>query len=168
MVHSWHVLQVIVTVLVIPINAGRGSGMKRYKTGYTQGVYDMFHVGHLNLINNAKKYCEYLIVGVNADQLVQEYKHKTPVVKEEERRKIVANIRAVDYCIIASTLNKIEMHSQLGFDVIFIGDDWKGNARWEETETALNKIGVEVCYLPHTEGICSSDLRIVESEKVND
>ena len=75
--------------------------MKQYKIGYTQGVYDMFHVGHLNLINNAKKYCEHLIVGINADDLVEEYKHKRPVIGENEREYIVENIKAVDETIIA-------------------------------------------------------------------
>ena len=70
--------------------------MKKYKIGYTQGVYDMFHIGHLNLINQAKERCEYLIVGVNSDQLVERYKNKTPVICQEDRRTIVANIKAVD------------------------------------------------------------------------
>lgn len=74
--------------------------MKKYRIGYTQGVYDMFHIGHLNLLNNAKRYCDILIVGVNADSLVQSYKYKTPVINENERRYIVENIKAVDECII--------------------------------------------------------------------
>ena len=82
---------------------------KKYKVGYTQGVYDMFHIGHLNLLNHAKEYCDCLIVGVNSDELVQSYKHKTPVIKQEERRTIVTNIKAVDKCIIATTLDKEEV-----------------------------------------------------------
>jgi glycerol-3-phosphate cytidylyltransferase len=94
----------------------------------------MFHIGHLNLINHAKEYCDYLIVGVNADELVQSYKHKTPVVNQEERKTIVANIKAVDDCIIAYTLDKVDMWKDIKFDAIFIGDDWKGNERWLQTE----------------------------------
>lgn len=142
--------------------------MKKYTRGYTQGVYDMFHIGHLNLINHAKEYCEELVVAVNADELVECYKHKTPVIKEEERRYIVENIKAVDKAVIATTLDKIEQWKQYRFDAIFIGDDWKGNPRWEQTRIDLEKYGVDVVFLPHTDGICSTDLRIVKDEKVEE
>lgn len=133
--------------------------MKQYKIGYTQGVYDMFHIGHLNLINHAKEYCEYLIVGVNSDELVQSYKHKTPIINQEERRLIVMNIKAVDECVIATTLDKIQAWKDLHFDAIFIGDDWKGSARWRQTEKDLALYGVSVIYLPHTDGVSSTELR---------
>lgn len=142
--------------------------MKRYKIGYTQGVYDMFHIGHLNIINNAKDLCDYLIVGVNSDRLVQEYKHKTPVINEKDRQAIVSNIKAVDRCVIVDTLDKIEAVDKFGFDVIFIGDDWKGNPRWEQTRIELAKIGVDLVFLPHTEGVSSTMLRPVEGDKIND
>ena len=140
--------------------------MKKYKIGYTQGVYDMFHIGHLNLINHAKEYCDYLIVGVNSDKLVNEYKHKTPVIKENNRQTIVENIKAVDECVIAHTLDKMAAYQLYHFDVIFIGDDWKGNERWERTKTELSKIGVDVVFLPHTEGISSTKLRQIEQNKI--
>lgn len=134
--------------------------MKRhYQVGYTQGVYDMFHIGHLNLLNHAKEYCDYLIVGVNADELVQEYKHKKPVINQEYRRAIVENIKAVDKCVIATSLDKIEAWNQYHFNAVFIGDDWKGNLRWIQTEKELEKLGVDVVYLPHTEGVSSTILR---------
>ncbi len=142
--------------------------MKKYKIGYTQGVYDMFHIGHLNLLNNAKNYCEYLIVGVNSDNLVEQYKHKVPVINQEERRIIVENIKAVDACEIVDTLDKVENYRRLHFDAIFIGDDWKGNARWAKTEEDLKPFGVDVVYLPHTEGVCSTDLRKVEDQHVGE
>lgn len=142
--------------------------MKKFKVGYTQGVFDMFHIGHLNLLLNAKAHCEQLIVGVNADELVKQYKKKTPVVSEENRRTIVENIKVVDKCIVAYTLDKIKMHDLIGFDVIFIGSDWKGDARWAETEKLLSEVGAEVYYLPYTEGICSTDLRKVKDEKVEE
>ena len=132
---------------------------KKYKIGYTQGVYDMFHIGHLNLLNHAKEYCDYLIVGVNADKLVESYKHKTPVISQEERQTIIANIKAVDKCVIVTTLDKQEVWNDLHFDAIFIGDDWKGNQRWEQTKVDLAKIGVEVVFLPHTDGVSSTGLR---------
>lgn len=132
---------------------------KKYKIGYTQGVYDMFHIGHLNLINHAKEYCDYLIVGVNADELVKEYKHKTPVISELERAEIVRNIKAVDEVVIAHTLDKETALNLYHFDVIFIGDDWKGNPRWEQTGRDLAKHGVDLVFLPHTDGISSTMLK---------
>lgn len=142
--------------------------MKKYKVGYTQGTYDMFHIGHLNLINNAKKYCDYLIVGVNSDLLVKKYKRKTPVIDQNERKEIVANIKAVDQCIISTTLDKLESWKQFHYDAIFIGDDWRGNARWEQTRNELVKINVDVIFLPHTEGVSSTGLRIVKNEAVKE
>jgi cytidyltransferase-like protein len=142
--------------------------MKKYKVGYTQGVYDMFHIGHLNLLNNARDLCEHLIVGVNSDELVTQYKHKLPVIPEEERRLIVANIKAVDACEIVDTLDKVENYKRFHYDAVFIGDDWKGNARWTQTEKDLAPYGVDVVYLPHTKGVCSTDLRKVEDMHVNE
>lgn len=142
--------------------------VKKYKIGYTQGVYDMFHIGHLNLINQAKACCEYLIVGVNADELVRAYKHKTPVIGQEERKIIVSNLKAVDECIIVNTLDKLTIWEQLHFDAIFIGDDWKGNQRWKMTESVLEPLGAEVVYLPHTEGVSSTLLRPEEEKKVEE
>lgn len=142
--------------------------MKKYKIGYTQGVFDMFHIGHLNLINNAKALCDYLIVGINSDELVEQYKHKTPVIGEEDRRKIVDNLKAVDQCIVVSTLDKLELHEKLHFDVIFIGDDWKGNSRWVQTEQEMNEIGVDVIFLPYTDGISSTKVRTLLPLKVED
>lgn len=142
--------------------------MKPYKIGYTQGVYDMFHIGHLNLINHAKEYCDCLIVGVNADKLVESYKRKIPVINEHERRIIVSNIKAVDKCIIVTTLNKVELWNELHFDAIFIGDDWKGNARWEQTEKDLEPYGAKVVYLPYTEGVSSTMLIPENANKVDE
>lgn len=141
---------------------------KPYKIGYTQGVYDMFHIGHLNLIHHAKEYCDYLIVGVNSDDLVESYKHKRPVICQEERQIIVANIKEVDECIIAATLDKVEAWNKLHFDAIFIGDDWKGDARWAQTELDLKLYGAEVIYLPHTDGVSSTMLRPESDKKVEE
>ena len=140
----------------------------KYKIGYTQGVYDLFHVGHLNLLNNAKTYCEYLLVGVNPDALVERYKHKTPLVKEDNRLFIVANIKAVDKCVIVDTLDKTEIYQKYKFDVVFIGDDWRGNERWVQTERDLAKFAVPVIYLPHTPSISSTSLRTKSDEYIYD
>ncbi len=133
--------------------------MKRYKIGYTQGTYDMFHIGHLNLLNHAKEYCDYLIVGINSDMLVTEYKHKVPIINEFARYEIIKNIKAVDNAFLVNTLDKAEILKNVKFDAIFIGDDWQGNQRWIETERELSRYDIDVVYLPHTEGISTTLIR---------
>ena len=136
--------------------------MKKYKIGYTQGTFDMFHIGHLNLLKHAKECCDILIVGVNTDDLVREYKQKTPIINQVERAEILKAIRYVDNVILCSTLDKSEIHKWIHFDAIFIGDDWKGNERWKRTEQELGAIGVDVVYLAHTQGISSTMLRTIK------
>lgn len=142
--------------------------MKKYKIGYTQGVYDMFHVGHLRLLQRAKEQCEYLIVGVNSDKLVQNYKNKIPVVHEEERMEIVENIRCVDCCVLVDTLDKSAIWEKLHFDAIFIGDDWRGTPRWLQTEREMEQFGCTVVYLPYTKGICSTELRQIKERRIQE
>lgn len=142
--------------------------MKKYKVGYTQGVYDMFHVGHLNLINHAKEFCDFLIVGVNSDALVKSYKNKQTVINENDRWFIVSNIKAVDKCLIVSTLDKEELYHKLKFDAVFIGDDWKGSERWVKTEKTLAAYNVDVIYLPHTPDISSTILRGCHGNAIDD
>lgn len=128
----------------------------------------MFHIGHLNLINAAKQNCDYLIVGVNSDTLVQSYKKKTPIINEVYRAEIVRNLKAVDECLIVSTLDKEAILREIKFDAVFIGDDWMGNPRWVETEKILKKHGVDVVFLPHTDGISSTQVRPLFSQKVEE
>jgi len=142
--------------------------MKKYKIGYTQGTFDMFHIGHLNLLHQASELCERLIVGVNTDQLVSEYKHKTPVVNEQDRAAIIRELRCVDEVVLCDTLKKTNAWQQLHFDVVFIGSDWKGDERWKQTEIDLKPLGAEVVYLRHTEGVSSSLLREKENNKIID
>ena len=127
--------------------------------GYTQGTFDMFHIGHLNLIRNAKMHCDYLIVGGNADALVESYKHKKPIVPLEERAEIVRAIRYVDQVIITDTLDKREIWNKIRFDEIYIGDDWKGNERWEKTGKQMEELGARLVYLPYTKDTSSTMLR---------
>lgn|SRR5690554_6056821 len=133
--------------------------MKKYKVGYTQGTYDTLHYGHINLLKNAKKHCEYLIVGVNSSELVMSYKNTQTIISTEDRKNIVEAIRYVDEVVVCETLDKIHQHEQTPYDVIFIGDDWKGNERWIKTEEELNSIGVDLIYLPYTKGISSTKVR---------
>ena len=139
---------------------------KKYRIGYTQGVFDMFHIGHLAIINRAAAMCERLIVGVNSDRLVKEYKNKTPVIFEADRAEIIRNIRSVDQCEIVDTLDKVTLFRIYHFNAVFIGDDWKGNSRWTKTEKELADLGVDVVYLPHTPQISSSLLRIEVPNRV--
>lgn len=142
--------------------------MKKYKIGYTQGTYDMFHIGHLNLLRNAKTQCEKLVVGINTNALVMKYKNKYPVIDEQDRAEIVKELKSVDEVILCNTLSKISIWEIVHFDAIFIGDDWKGNARWIKTEKELTPLDVDVVYLPHTDGICSTFLRAQEQERIKE
>lgn len=138
--------------------------MKKYLVGYTQGTWDIFHIGHLNLINRAKEQCETLIVGVNSDRLVESYKHKIPYYSERDRFAIIKNLKSVDDCFVVDTLDKLEILQQIQFNAIFIGDDWLGNQRWMSTVKCMADYGIDVIFLPHTEGISSSYLRSVNDE----
>lgn len=127
--------------------------------GYTQGTYDMFHIGHLNLIKNAKKHCDYLIVGVNSDSLVETYKNKKAIVPLEERISIIEELKSVDKVISCDTLDKESVVKKYSINKIFIGDDWSKDPRWLKDKKDMEKIGVEVVFLPHTSGISSTILR---------
>jgi glycerol-3-phosphate cytidylyltransferase len=132
--------------------------MNRYKVGYTTGVFDLFHIGHLNILKNAKEQCEYLIVGVSTDEVVKEYKHKTPVIPFEERIAIVEAIKYVDQVVPQTTMNKMEAWEELKFNVIFHGDDWKGSPLYNKYKNEFAKVGVELVFLPHTKGTSSTEI----------
>ena len=123
--------------------------------GYTTGVYDLFHIGHLNLLKNAKGLCDKLIVGVTVDKLV-EYKNKRSVIPFEERIEIVRSIKFVDAAIPQESLDKYEAWEKLHFDVLFVGDDWYHSDRWQELEDRFKKVGVRVVYFPYTKGTSST------------
>ena len=137
--------------------------MKKYKIGYTTGVFDIFHIGHLNILKRAKEQCEYLIVGVSTDEVVKTYKHKHPVIPFEERIAIVEAIRYVDKVVPQISMDKMEAYNALKFDALFHGSDWKGSDMYEKIVADFEKVGVDVVFLPHTDGISSTIIR----EKVN-
>lgn len=118
--------------------------------GYTQGTFDMFHIGHLNLIKNAKRHCDYLVVGVNSDDLVESYKNKRPIIPLDERVEIMRAIKYVDEVIVTNTLDKKEIWEKVRFNEIYIGDDWKGNERWEKTGKEMEQLGAKLVFLPYT------------------
>lgn len=133
--------------------------MKKFKTGFTSGVFDMFHIGHLNIIRKAKEQCDYLIVGVSTDEVVSSYKHKTPIIPYEQRAAIVEALKYVDEVVPQTTMDKLEMWKMKHFDVMFHGDEWRGTDLYNRYEEEFDKVGVRIVYLPHTEGISSSILR---------
>ena len=132
---------------------------KKYKIGYTSGVFDMFHVGHLNILRKAKEQCELLVVGVSTDEVVESYKHKLPIIPFQARLAIVQAIRYVDEVIPQDTMDKMEMWNEVHFDVMFHGDEWKGTSLYNKYEEEFAKVGVKIEYLSHTEGISSTILR---------
>mgnify|MGYP000542687959 FL=1 len=135
--------------------------------GYTTGVFDMFHIGHLNILKRAKEQCDYLIVGVSTDEVVEEYKKKTPIIKFEERIAIVEAIKYVDKVVPQTTMDKMEAWKQLKFDVMFHGSDWKGSDMYNHIIEKFNNVGVKVIFLPHTEGVSSTLLTEVLYDKKN-
>ena len=132
---------------------------KKYKVGYTTGVYDMFHIGHLNLIMRAKEQCDHLIVGVSTDELVIKSKGHAPVIPYEERKAIVEAIRYVDEVVPQVDKDKFGAWERYHFDAMFVGDDWKGKPLFVEAEAKLKTVGADVVYFPYTGHISSSLLR---------
>lgn len=141
---------------------------KKYKIGYTTGVFDMFHIGHLNILRRAKEMCDYLIVGVSTDECVQSYKHKSPVIPYEQRVAIVEAIKYVDEVVPQATMDKLEFLKHRHFDVMFHGSDWQGTELYNNYEKEFAKLDACIEYFPHTEGVSSTILRPMESEKVKE
>lgn len=134
--------------------------------GYTTGVYDMFHIGHLNVLRQAKEQCDYLIVGVSTDELVQKEKHKTPIIPFGERCAIVEAIKYVDMVVPQWDKNKFAAWQQYHFNKMFVGSDWKGTEIWNNFEKQFKPVGVSIIYLNHTDGISSSILRNIINKKI--
>lgn len=132
---------------------------KKYKTGFIQGTFDMFHFGHLNLVNRAKKQCEELIVGVNTDELVRMYKNKTPIVPFEQRKEILEAIKGVSRVVGMEDRNKMKAAREIGFNALIMGNDWEGSEFYNIMEEELRGVGVDIVYLPYTQGISSTKLR---------
>ena len=131
--------------------------MKNKTIGYTSGVFDLFHIGHLNLLMNAKSMCDQLIVGVTVDELVA-YKNKKAVIPFQERLEIVRSIKYVDAAISQEDMNKLKMWEKLKFDVLFVGDDWFDTPKWKEIEQEFKDVGVKVVYFPYTKNTSSTIL----------
>jgi len=133
--------------------------------GYTTGVFDLFHIGHLNLLKNAKGMCDKLIVGVTTDELVS-YKNKKSVIPFSERIEIVRNIKCVDSVVPQESMDKIEMWNKLKFDVMFVGDDWYNTDKWKDLDKEFAKRKVKIVYFPYTKGTSSTMINdILKNER---
>lgn len=128
--------------------------------GYTSGVFDLFHIGHLNLLKNARSLCDKLVVGVTTDELVS-YKFKKAVIPFSERMEIVRSVKFVDAVVPQETMDKFEMWGKLKFDVMFVGDDWYQSEKWSQYEEQFKSVGVKVVYFPYTKGTSSTLLNEV-------
>lgn len=133
--------------------------VERKIIGYTAGVYDMFHIGHLNLLKRAKEHCDYLIVGINSDEATYRYKQKYPVIPMEERLAIVEAIRYVDEVVRVDNTDKIYAYERFKPDVIIVGDDHKNEPKWQEIDIYLREHGAKVEFLSYTKHISSTILR---------
>jgi glycerol-3-phosphate cytidylyltransferase len=131
---------------------------KRCKSiiGYTTGVFDMFHIGHLHLLKKAKNNCDYLIVGVSTDNLVKSYKNKTPVIPFDHRVEIISSLKFVDEVVTVSHRNKKKTFIEVCYDVLFVGDDWKNSPIFKELEEYLNEMDAKIIYFPYTKNVSSS------------
>jgi glycerol-3-phosphate cytidylyltransferase len=128
-----------------------------YDIGYTAGVFDLFHVGHLNILRAAKSLCNKLIVGVTTDEACK-YKNKTCVIPHDQRIQIVQNIKFVDTVVPQNDVDKIIAYKKLHFDALFVGDDWFGSDSWNRYEKYLTSVNVPIIYLPYTSDISTTKL----------
>ena len=131
---------------------------KKLIIGYTTGVFDLFHVGHVRILKKAKSLCDKLIVGVSTNGLVKKYKNKKPIIPYNERVEIIKNIKFVDLVISQNSLNKIQSYKKLKYDVIFVGDDWYASKKWKLFDNQFKKLGVKIVYLPYTKKTSSTKI----------
>ena len=129
------------------------------KIGYTTGVFDLFHVGHLNILRNAKLECDHLIVGITTDELSLKEKGRMPVIPFAERLTIVESIQYVDSVVPQVNYDKIEAWNNLKFNIMFVGDDWKGTEKWNKLDEKFLELGVKISYFPYTQQTSSSRIR---------
>ncbi|MAH49323.1 hypothetical protein CMI37_26085 [Candidatus Pacearchaeota archaeon] len=139
-------------------------GERKPIVGYTAGVYDLFHIGHANLLRNAKSMCDHLIVAVSTDELVR-YKYKTSVIPYDQRVEVVKSCKYVDTVIPQENMDKFEAWKKLKFDVMFVGDDWYGTEKWQKIEDQFKAVGVKVIYFPYTKDISSTRINEILDEK---
>tara|TARA_Y100001970_G_scaffold293982_1_gene445334 strand:+ start:34525 stop:34980 length:456 start_codon:yes stop_codon:yes gene_type:complete len=140
---------------------------KKKIIGYTSGVYDLFHVGHLNILENAKSLCDKLIVGVTTDELVNEYKGKSTVIPFAERIRIVKSIKHVDGVVPQVSMDKMEMWKRVKFDIMFVGDDWYKTDKWESLEEEFKRKDVKIIYFPYTKTTSSTIINSIITDRIS-
>lgn len=133
--------------------------MTSARTGYVPGAWDMFHIGHLNILLRAREHCDRLVVGVVTDEALYAAKVKHPVIPLEERMEVVRSLDVVDEVITDFSSNKLDVWRRVGFDVLFKGDDWRGTAKGDKLEADMATVGVSVHYFPYTAHTSSTLLR---------
>ena len=138
------------------------------RIGYTTGVFDMFHIGHLNILRNARLECDYLIVGISTDELSSGSKGKVPIIPFGERMAIVESIKYVDMVVPQTNYDKFEAWNNLKFNIMFVGDDWKGSEKWNQLEKDFAELGVKIHYFGYTQHTSSSKLRQVVETLTNE
>ena len=136
--------------------------------GYTTGVFDLFHIGHLNILKKSKSMCDRLIVGVTTDELMIKYKKKEAVIPFEERIEIVQSIKYVDSTVPQESMNKPDVWKRIKFNIMFVGDDWYGSEKWINIEKELSSVGAEVVYFPYTKTTSSTLINQILEEKRSD
>lgn len=139
---------------------------KAIKVGYATGVFDLFHIGHLNVLKRAKKHCDFLVVGVTTDREALRVKNKGPFICFEERIKIIEELCCVDKVVPEESVDKLKAWEELHFNVIFKGDDWKGTEKWNQLEKEFAERGVEVIYFPYTESTSSTKIKELINKKL--
>lgn len=155
---SWSETSVSAADPAAPLGYDRPMGAPRRTgeiVGYTSGVFDLFHVGHLRILHNAAGLCDRLIVGVSSDELVQ-YKGKAPIVPFVERMEIVREVKGVSAVVPQYDMDKFAMWERLKYDIMFVGDDWYGTEKWQQIEGRFNEVGVQIVYFPYTQGTSST------------
>jgi len=133
--------------------------------GYTSGVFDLFHIGHLNILRNAKAMCDRLVVGITTDELIIDYKKKNAIIPFEERIEIVRNINCVDVVIAQETMDKFEVWDKLRFDIMFVGDDWYNSGKWQHIQKKFDEVNVRVVYFPYTKSTSSTKINSILDDR---
>ena len=134
------------------------------KIGYTTGVFDLFHIGHLNILKRARLECDHLIVGVTTDELCASAKNQKPFIPYQERMDLVEAVKYADEVVPQTSYDKVEAWNNLKFDKMFVGDDWKGTDQWNQIEKEFSQFGVEIIYFPYTTHTSSTILRKILSK----
>ncbi|RSS84254.1 cytidyltransferase [Streptomyces sp. WAC06614] len=132
---------------------------KPYRVGYAPGAYDLFHIGHLNILRHARSQCDYLVAGVVSDEMAERAKGRRPMIPLVERLEIVRSVKYVDAAFVETVPDKVETWRQVRFDVLFKGDDWRGTAKGDKLEADFAAVGVDVVYFPYTVHTSSTQLR---------